>query len=505
MRIEEAAKQMTKQYLGRILDSFTKDLGKFEEEEARDYIIRNSEELARCENIRRRLDLFDVNHSTRVLIYYILETVLNSPECALDERELVERVQEREQSVIDEADSDDALQYTNSRNIDILRTILVVAFEDDQISRDEYSLIERLRQKLNVTRKQQRVIEAQLDAFPKPGGELHTHSDVTQAFRHLQRQGILFKCNHAEDGRCVVLPDEMQDGVKAVLGIELSDNARELLWVNLKNAHLKSILSSQQLPMSGTKEELAERLMAAEIRPSEGLDSLKNTELYDVCSSLPGVNVSGTKQDRIDRIIAHFDNLMIRDVPEDADSGELFYEYFTELAERDRENLLANDIISKDIDIERAFEEATNYLFREKLGVEPVALDGSDHPDGVVEMDDGTLMMWDNKSTESAYTFPNSHVTQFKRYIRDTIDKRVNCFMVIVPDVDEEAAETKCLKLKYESQHDSDVGIITAEDLKWLAENWRKLSRKDAFNVAVFNQTGILSRKRLERVMKVLM
>ncbi len=64
MRIEEAVKKMTKQYLGRVLDSFTKDLGKLEEDEARDYITRNSDELARTENIHRRLDMFDVNHST---------------------------------------------------------------------------------------------------------------------------------------------------------------------------------------------------------------------------------------------------------------------------------------------------------------------------------------------------------------------------------------------------------------------------------------------------------
>ena len=440
-----------------------------------------------------------------MLIYYILETILNTPDCALDERELVERVQGREQRLIDEAESDDSLQYADSHNIDIFRTILVVAFEDDQISLDEYSLIEKLRQKLKITRKQQRIVEAQLDAFPQPGGELHTHSDVNTAFLHLQRQGILFNCNHTEDGRNVVLPDELQAGVKDVLGLELSENARELLWKNLKNSHLKTVLRSQQLPSSGTKEELAERLMSSQARPSEGLDSLKNSELYDICSGLPGVNVSGTKQERIDRIIGHFDNLMIRDVPADAEEGELYYEYFTELAARDRENLLANDVISKDIDIERAFEDATNYLFRQKLGAEPMQLDGSEHPDGCLEMSDGTLMMWDNKSTESTYTFPNSHVRQFKRYIRDSIEKRVNCFIIIVPDVAEEA-ENNCLKLKYESQkHDSDVAIITASDLKWVAENWRDMTRKDDFNIGVFNQTGLLDRKKLERMMKVLM
>ncbi|MGM0558011.1 MAG: hypothetical protein ACQEVA_16620 [Myxococcota bacterium] len=496
---------MTKQYLGRVLDSFTKDLGKFDEEQARDYITRNSEQLARPENVRRRLDMFDVDHSTRVLIYFVLETLLNTPECALEDNELVERIQQREQELIDEAESDDALQYADDKHIDIFRTVLEVAFDDDEISREEYSLLDRLRAKLEITRKQQRIIEAQLDAFPKTGGELHTHPDVKEALLHLQRQGIVFYCNRTEDGRTIVLPEELHEGIKQVVDIELSDNARELLWMNLKNSHLSDILRDQNLPGYGSKEEMAERLLQAETKPSEALDSLMSDDLYEICNSLPGVKVSGSKAERVERIIAHFDNLMIRDIPEGAAPGERFYEYFTELASRDRENLLANDVISKDIDIERAFEEATQYLFQHKLGKELMEMKGSDHPDGSILMDDGTLMMWDNKSKEGTYTFPNTHLKQFKRYIRDSIDHRVNCFMVIVPDVAEEA-EQNCLKLKYDSQqHDSDVCIITAEDLKWIAENWQDMSSKDEFNLAVFDQTGILSRKKLEQVMGVLM
>ncbi|MFP4600238.1 MAG: hypothetical protein ACLFVJ_18430 [Persicimonas sp.] len=129
---------------------------------------------------------------------------------------------------------------------------------------------------------------------------------------------------------------------------------------------------------------------------------------------------------------------------------------------------------------------------------------GSDHPDGGAELSDDTLLMWDNKSTESVYTFPNSHLRQFKRYIRDSIDKRVNCFMIIVPEIDD-VAEDNCLKLKFESQHDTDVCIITAEDLKWVAENWQDMSKKEEFNLMVFNQQGLLGRKRLEQVMRVLM
>jgi hypothetical protein len=131
-------------------------------------------------------------------------------------------------------------------------------------------------------------------------------------------------------------------------------------------------------------------------------------------------------------------------------------------------------------------------------------MDGSDHPDGSVLLDDGSLLMWDNKSASDAYTFPNSHLRQFKRYIRDSVEHRVNVFMIVVPDVAKEA-EPNCIRLKQESQHDSDIAIVRAEDLKWVAENWDEYTGADQFNLAVFYDTGILKRDKLEQMMDVLL
>lgn len=504
MEISQAVKSMTKQYLGRVLDSFTKDLGPQEEDEAREYIVRNAEELAKPDNVARRLDVFELDHSTRVLVYFFLESIINAPDCALSERDLVERIRQRETKLIDASEQEDALKYADDHGVDILQTVLETAFEDNRISLDEYRLIQRLRRKLGLTRRHQRLIEAQIDAFPKPDGRPHSHKQVNEALIHLQKQGIIFYCNRVDDGREIVLPDELQPGVKEVLGIELSDDARRLLWKNLSVADLKEILRSQNLPVYGTKDELVERLMSSDIRPSEGLSSLMSEDLYDICSKLPGVNVSGTKEERVERIVTHFDNLLIRQLPEEAEEGELYYEYFVQLAERDRENLLANEVIDKDRDIEDAFEEGTRYLFQHKLGIDLAEMPGNNHPDGMVDDADETLFMWDNKSSADVYTFPNTHLRQFKRYIRDSVERRVGCFMIIVPDIDE-SAEANCIRLKHESQHDADVAIITAEDLKWVAENWNDYTSSDDFNLAVFDQTGIVERKKLEQMMDVLL
>ncbi len=110
--------------------------------------------------------------------------------------------------------------------------------------------------------------------------------------------------------------------------------------------------------------------------------------------------------------------------------------------------------------------------------------------------------MWDNKSQETDYSFPNSHLRQFKRYIRDS-EERVSCFLVIVPEV-MSVAEENAVRLKFESGSDTDVSIITAEDLRYVAETWRQKSGDKRFNAEILNVTGILTRRVIDQRMKLL-
>ena len=109
--------------------------------------------------------------------------------------------------------------------------------------------------------------------------------------------------------------------------------------------------------------------------------------------------------------------------------------------------------------------------------------------------------MWDNKSKESVYSFPPSHMKQFKRYIRDAPD-RVSCFLVIVPEI-AEGAESNAARLKVESGTDTDIALIAAGDLLWLAEEWRLTGAGEPFNLDVLNITGVLSRPVLEQRLKL--
>lgn len=500
MKVSEAIQEMTKSYLHRIIDSFTRDFPKHDEERAREIILRNVEELTDPTRVASVLTIGGP-FSDQILMAYILEALVNRPDCAATEAEIVDEVTELERRILEASEDPDALRYEDDSSVDIMRAVLEVALEDDRVEERELNLIRRLREKLGLSENSKRIILARLGHFPRAENRLHTPSDFRDALIDLQRRGVLFYCNRLEGGKFVV-PEEIVGSVKEALGIELNRKAWAKLLEVLTKAQLSKILEKQELPKSGLKEELQERVLRAGIKPSQALEILSTQELYDICASLPGANVSGTKGERIERIIDYFANLVVRDVREEASPGERFYEYLVELAARDRENLLANEVIKKDRDMEDAFEEGTRFLFTEKLGLELESLPGSDHADGCMRFGKGDqLFMWDNKSKESTYTFPPSHLRQFKRYIRDARE-RVSCFLIIVPEIAEQAAENAA-RLKVESGTDTDVALITAEDLVWMAEEWNGRSGNEAFSLDVFNMTGILDRATLERRMKL--
>lgn len=496
MKIQEAVEHMTKMYLGWIVDSFTEDIPPKDEEEARETIIQHAEDLADSKRIRKRLFSVDLDYSQRYLQQFILESLLNEDELAATAELISQAVADYEKKIIQMAQQDDCFRYSDDRSIDILRTVLEVAVEDDRLSPREIALIDSLMNKLGLARREQYLLLAQLGYFPRAENKVHKHGDITAALKNLQKAGVVFYCNRHPDGSLFVIPEELEPGIKDAIGFELSDEAWKLLLNKLTKQQLKTILASNDVPVSGSKNELIERIMHLDTSPSETLDLFTSDELYKFLDGLQGAKVSGTKNERIDRIIDYFANLSIRDKPEKGDPRELYFEYFVELANRDRENLYANDIISKDVDIEHAFEKATRFLFEEGLDIELIDLEGNEHPDGCFSLGQKGLLMWDNKSKEDVYTFPTSHLKQFNRYIREVND-RVACFLIIVPEI-HESVQTNMYELKKRSPDDTDVALISAEDLKWIANTWRDEMESKSFNPDIFNITGILDRAMLK-------
>jgi hypothetical protein len=501
MRVTDAVQEMSKLYLQRIIDSFTKDYPRIPDEtRAREIILANSEEMTSPERVASALSM-ESSFADQLLFAFILESLIHQPDSSAGEELISTAVAELETEILGAATNKEALRFEDEHAVQVLRSVLEVALEDDIISADELRLIRRLRERLGLSERAKRLIMAQLDHFPRAGNRVHSLAEIRDALVDLQRRGIVFYCNRLDQGRYLI-PEEIAPTVRKVVGIELSPDAYRKLLDRLRSEHLASVLEAHRLPKSGSKEERAQRISDAGIQPSAALDVLSNSDLYDLCKALPGARVSGTKQEKIDRLIDYFATLISKDVSDEASPGERFCNYLAQLAARDREVLLANRIISKDREMEGAFEEGTRYLFGDRLGIELLSMAGSDHPDGCFRFGKrGDLLMWDNKSKESEYTFPESHLKQFKRYIRDSAE-RVSCFLIIVPAI-ADGAEQNTMRLKYESGADTDVAIITAEDLVYVADTWTKVGGGKIFNAEVFNMTGVLSRQVLDQRMKL--
>lgn len=115
MKVSEVVQHMSKLYLHRVIESFTRDFPKLDEERSRETIVKNADELTDPERIERRLQYTDLPYADRILATGILETLLNTPEHAAAESQIVETGTAAQERVIGAADADDALQYEDPR------------------------------------------------------------------------------------------------------------------------------------------------------------------------------------------------------------------------------------------------------------------------------------------------------------------------------------------------------------------------------------------------------
>ncbi|MFW5895382.1 MAG: hypothetical protein ACOCT9_01430 [archaeon] len=509
MKIEDIIDKMSKSFLERIVKSFTNEIYTKDEKGYRNQISSNIDFLSNTEKIKERLSKYIKDsknpYFNGLLVNFILKTLLSKNQYKASQEEIIENIQKSEQEIIQKSKSQENLKHIDDKSMEIFETILAVALEDNIITDDELNLINKVRKKLSIQEKDQYLIQAKLNKFPQKNNVIHEPSQINQGLNDLQKCGIIFYCNKLDEP-IFVLPDELIEGVKSYLGVELiEDKFNDLLEILTKN-ELSQILDDLQLLQSGTKEDLINRVLMTGIKPSEVLDSLTTTRLTEICKKLPDVKSSGTKEEKISQIIKYFDELVNIDIGQSEDKREVYYKFFEQLAKKDMANLIGKKIVKHERDVELAFERATNYLFEKKLNHQVIKQEGTEHSDGCIKFrKNGELLMWDNKTKmQDKYKFPNSHLKQFKRYIRDANNKgkRVSCFLVIVPEFDEKANEN-AERLKYESGIDTDVAIISAENLKWIAEEWSKNKKEESFNLQVFNKTGLLTKDVLKSRIKL--
>lgn len=109
--------------------------------------------------------------------------------------------------------------------------------------------------------------------------------------------------------------------------------------------------------------------------------------------------VSGTKVEYIARLVEFYDNLLLKS-QEICDQRATLYNHYERFASRDLDFCRSQQLIDKDIECERKFEEATNFLFEQRLHHKPLKLIGTAHADGILSYQD-KVIYWDNKSKGS--------------------------------------------------------------------------------------------------------
>lgn len=518
MKFDDAVRAIsTKTDLRRVASAHVVDHRQLEDDELRQALLKVRPQYTHKETVWKELENAlwrSSENDDRVLARLLIgDVLLEEFGFLLPYSETEEKVLDFERAIIDASNETDILELAcgnkesqRHQQIELYYFVLGVAWEHQETkSPDESNLLRKLRAKLKINEWDHRLLEAKLGKYPKPGNELHSRAEIDQIRRKLQSAGLLFPTRTEEGVNVDVIPEEIAVVVRSYFGMELRvESYRELLTYPKvrRKPHFVEILEKAGIEYSryDTLEKLSERVIR-NVKPSQAIASssprfgLSNDQLKSWCQQL-GLVSSGTMEDRVSRIIKHYDELRPRAGAE-GDERAVFYEFYEALAKRDRDTLRKQHLIEKDIEIEAKFEEATRYLFDSKLNHTPLKQSGSNHPDGLISL--GTnYLMWDNKSKDSPGVVNlKEHLAQFDGYMKNS-DKPVPIFLVIGPDFTE---ESEVEAIRYHAQNFSrNILLITANELKALAEEWsapRNPKRDEPFPLALLAFTGRFDRRKL--------
>jgi len=492
----------TSNELKRVASAYVIDFKNLSKDELETALIKTAPQYYHTPNVTSTLSdfLFHEDRLFRTVVpIFIKHIMLNKDDFKRECKFTNDDVIKFEQNIIKKSNEFSiGKSHPNKEALELFRFVLEVAWEhQDNISIDEKNLIDKIQKKLSISEEEYMIIEAQLGKFPKHKNILHTNDEINNVRRELQRQGLLFSVRDEDGVDYDIIPSEIAEVIRQIYDIEMKTQGYERLIDNKRfrnKEYLTSIIEKSGLiapPKMSLKEMKA--FIIEKIKPSNLLggfsirDGLNATELSDWCKELK-LNASKTKDELIVQIINYYDSF--KEKPEEQEDYRVtLYEHFTLLAERKTEELRKLGIIVKDIECERHFEKATDYLFETKLNVEPLDLIGNEHPDGVLSFND-KLIMWDNKSKETEVNLKD-HIDQFDRYIRAS-SKPVASFLVIGPSFTQNSVDEA---IKYQLLNDTVITLVTAAQLKELSEKWISAKGKEPFPLGYFKQPGKFNSK----------
>lgn len=497
MYLQDILPKMSKLYLGRIVDSFLKDVHMESEEEMREVILKNIDEFQNKERVKKYLDFSMESRNITLLNEMILMSLMEKEGYILSEAGLYDEVINMEEEILKQSADNDYINRFIPKDVNrIYSTVLHEAWKkDESLNEHEINILNVLRNELDLSKRDHYMIESRIGRFPQKENKLHSHRQISQSLINLQTRGLILRFR--DDTSHYIIPKDIARILRYEMGGELRNEVYESLLNDLSVYQLKDVLHHLDFNISGIKESLVNRIIKYNILPSTTLKVFSSKELSDILRKLEGAKISGTKKEKVQNIIDYYEMLSTPTSSDPADERARLYDFYDELASRDYKTLRVNKVIEKDINVDKYFEDATRYIFERKFGIELMEMEGTRHADGKIKFNNREVILWDNKSTEEPYTFPESNFKQFLRYIRSE-KMRVTLFLIIVYDYTKEAV-AQAQKLKAFSEEDTDIALIRAEDLIYVAEQWKNYSdqKNPAFNLQVFNMTGELTRNTL--------
>ena len=233
---------------------------------------------------------------TRPPTYVFLKLLMESPGRRVRPGDFRSAVEKLTDEFTRQAASGEGL--SREKNYPLYLRMLCAAWEDDgRVDRSEALLLAALRKELGIWTREHLLLEHHPLVRPIWDSE----RAYTEARNHLLATGLVL----VHDGE-YVLPDEVALQLRRAWEIDLGDAAYSRLLSQLTGAQLRHALEQAALPLSGSKEERAERIVRSLVPPAEILDSLHINDVKSLCraSSLP---VSAAKADLINSLIEHFD------------------------------------------------------------------------------------------------------------------------------------------------------------------------------------------------------
>jgi hypothetical protein len=458
-------------------------------------IVGARDRINSLEAVRQRLTAFerDLDYANRANAEMALRMILDQPGYVVgDEADFIKLVVERDAAFVAYAMASTSLRHLDRRTVDVYQSVVEVAWED-RVTFDEYQLIKRLQAKLGICRRDHLVLETRIR-----GRSPLTSQDISEALKSLNYQGFI--CQFKHQGRTqIVIPEEIASHLRTIYGMVLQSGAYRNLATKLPTAAIRKALEDAGQPaVSSRKDWLIERLMDGDVSPAVVLECLDDKALDELFQNFPHEKRPTMRAVKIRHLLSHFERFAAKaPEPKPEDPDKTYFDNVVELGSRQYEVLRSANVIHRDQNVDRFFERGVRYAFRTFFGHPSLEFTGSAHADGGVVARNGRMALWDCKSAIGPYALTEAKCAQFLQYVARESPMVVSPFLIFSGSFTDDSS-ARALTLKANCPPGTEIGLLTASDLKWLAERWQKEYPDKRLPLDVLAHSGRLDRETLE-------